>query len=393
MLKDDKISDLELDFINYVMKKKIQIFLIGNKISEIDDKKKRFQRRIKNYNKFDEEKKTYLINHLFFVDLLAEKCVEINKILLHTVEAFSKSKKSHEEIIIKFEKFLSEQQFSLSKKPAPPAEEHKLLEKEEKNENIIHIDPELNKNQNIKDEKELEKLNEDFSKLCKDSIFLRENVEEFRNKKKEEAMAVVWEFQKSNFGWGMIPIPILDKRKTGESRLKMINQIFKIYNPVFELIKRQKKEVNKVDENETQIPRAVANAFGDLSLFGGVALETLTFFGVVKWFVPKFVSGSVGLVFTLVISLATGYKSYKDAGDLGTQIIHILEQEFTKLNAYEIYYDSAKKYNKAICLLEEFASNFDDKHEIKYDINIDEEYKNENTPQPFRKENIPKEFK
>lgn len=205
-------------------------------------------------------------------------------------------------------------------------------------------------------------------------------------------MAVVWEFQKSNFGWGMIPIPILDKIKTGESRLKMINQIFKIYNPVFELIKRQKKEVNKVDENETQIPRAVANAFGDLSLFGGVALETLTFFGVVKWFVPKFVSGSVGLVFTLVISLATGYKSYKDARDLGTQIINILEQEFTKLNAYEIYYDSAKKYNKAICLLEEFASNFDDKHEIKYDINIDEEYKNENTPQPFRKENIPKEF-
>ena len=99
------------------------------------------------------------------------------------------------------------------------------------------------------------------------------------------------------------------------------------------------------------------------------------------------------MVFTLVISLATGYKSYKDARDLGTQIINILEQEFTKLNAYEIYYDSAKKYNKAICLLEEFASNFDDKHEIKYDINIDEEYKNENTPQPFRKENIPKEFK
>ena len=51
---------------------------------------------------------------------------------------------------------------------------------------------------------------------------------------------------------------------------------------------------------------------------------------------------------TLGISLITGYKSSKDVEELGNQIVKLLEQEFVKLNAYEIYYDCAKKYNKAI---------------------------------------------
>ena len=393
MLQDDKLNNVALEFINYVIDKKISIFLIGNKIKTetVNLKKKSFISSINKYSKFDEAKKNYLINHLYFVDLLAEKCEEIGKIIKHTSKEFLESKNSHEKIIQKFEEFQKEQKEILYKEAAPPVENDKLIsnndEDNNNNKNLIHIDPEMNNdNININDEKDLKKLNSDFSILCKSSKFLKENIKEFGNKKKRESLKIISQFKKSNFFWGMIPIPILDKVKTKESRLKMIKQIFQIYSPVFELIKRQKKQVNEIDQNETEIPRAIANGVSDLSFIGGVGVEIASYFGhvinILKA-VPRFATGAVGIVVTLGISLFTGYKSSKDVEELGNQIVNLLEQEFIKLNAYEIYYDCAKKYNKAITQFEKFAEYFNAQHEIKYDVDIDIKYEDEMAPEPI----------
>ena len=86
---------------------------------------------------------------------------------------------------------------------------------------------------------------------------------------------------------------------------------------------------------------------------------------------------------TLGISLITGYKSSKDVEELGNQIVKLLEQEFVKLNAYEIYYDCAKKYNKAISQFEKLAEYFDAQHEIEYDCDIDVKYEDERAPEPI----------
>ena len=389
MLQNEKLNTVQLDFINYVIDKNISIFLIGNKIEKINLKRKSFESAINDYPKFDGNKKNYLINHLYFVDLLAEQCKEIGKIIRHTKQEFLESYNSHKEIIQKFEAFLNEQKEILYKEAAPPVEKDKLInhdDEEDNNKNLIHIDPEMNNNINIKEEKDLRKLNSDFSLLCKSSKFLKENIKEFGDKKKREASKVISEFKTSNFFWGMIPVPILDKKMTKESRLKMINQIFQIYSPVFELIKRQKKEVNKIDQNETEIPRALANGIGDLTLVGGLGIEIASYSGYVINIlskVPRFVIGSLGSVVTLGISLITGYKSSKDVEELGSQIVELLEQEFVKLNAYEIYYDCAKKYNKAINQFEKLAEYFDAQHEIKYDCDIDVKYEDERAPEPI----------
>lgn len=391
MLQNEKLNTVQLDFINYVIDKNISIFLIGNKIEKINLKRKSFKSAINDYPKFDDNKKNYLINHLYFVDLLAEQCEEIGKIIRHTNQEFLESYNSHKEIIQKFEAFLNEQKEILYKEAAPPVEKDKLInhgDEEDNNKNLIHIDPEMNNNINIKEEKDLRKLNSDFSLLCKSSKFLKENIKEFGDKKKREASKVISEFKTSNFFWGMIPVPILDKKKTKESRLKMINQIFQIYSPVFELIKRQKKEVNKIDQNETEIPRALANGIGDLTLVGGLGIEIASYSGYVINIlskVPRFVTGGLGLAATLGISLITGYKSSKDVEELGSQIVKLLEQEFIKLNAYEIYYDCAKKYNKAINQFEKLAEYFDAQHEIKYDCDIDVKYEDERAPEPIGK--------
>ena len=331
MLQNEKLNTVQLDFINYVIDKNISIFLIGNKIEKINLKRKSFKSAINDYPKFDDNKKNYLIDHLYFVDLLAEQCEEIGKIIRHTNQEFLESYNSHKEIIQKFEAFLNEQKEILYKEAAPPVEKDKLInhgDEEDNNKNLIHIDPEMNNNINIKEEKDLRKLNSDFSLLCKSSKFLKENIKEFGDKKKREASKVISEFKTSNFFWGMIPVPILDKKMTKESRLKMINQIFQIYSPVFELIKRQKKEVNKIDQNETEIPRALANGIGDLTLVGGLGIEIASYSGYVINIlskVPRFVAGSLGLVATLGISLITGYKSSKDVEELGSQIVKLLE--------------------------------------------------------------------
>ena len=384
MLQNDKLSYVELDFINKILDAKISIFLIGNKIDNIKIKKNKFKSAINQYKKFTENKKNYLINHLYFVDLLLEKDEEIGKIIRDTSQEFLESKNSHKEIIEKFEDFQNEQRELLYKEAAPPIENDNLIN-HDNNEDLIHIDPEKN-DMKIKEEKELEKLNSDFSKLCKASKFLKENIKEYRNKKKDEALNLVSDFKRSNFFWGMIPLPILDKKMTKESRLKMINQLYQIYSPVFELIKRQKKEVKKIDENEEQIPRALINGIGDLTLVGGVGIEIAANLGYILNILkstPKLLSGGLGIVVSLVISLGTGYKSCKDAEDLGIQIVKLLEQEFVKLNAYEIYYDCAIKYNKAINQLEKFAEYFGAEHEIKYDCDIDKKYEDEVAPEPI----------
>ena len=260
-----------------------------------------------------------------------------------------------------------------------------ILINTDNNEDLIHIDPEMN-DMKIKDEKELEKLNSDFSKLCKASKFLKENIKEYRNKKKDEALNLVSDFKRSNFFLGIIPLPILDKKMTKESRLKMINQLYQIYSPVFELIKRQEKEVKKIDENEEQIPRAIINGFGDLTLVGGVGIEIASKLGHILNILKsahKLLSGGIGIALSLIISLATGYKSSKDAEELGIQIVKLLEQEFVKLNAYEIYYDCAIKYNKVINQLEKFAEYLEAEHEIKYDCDIDKKYEDEVAPEPI----------
>jgi len=180
-----------MDFINYVMDKNISIFLIGNKIEKINLKRVSFESAINDYPKFDDNKKEYLINHLYFVDLLAEKWEEIGKIIRHTTQEFLESYNSHKEIIQKFEAFLNEQKEILYKEAAPPVENDRLInhgdEEEDNNKNLIHIDPEMINYINIKDENDLRKLNSDFSLLCKSSKFLKENIKEFGDKKRKRS--------------------------------------------------------------------------------------------------------------------------------------------------------------------------------------------------------------
>ena len=186
----------------------------------------------------------------------------------------------------------------------------------------------------------------------------------------------------------MIPIPLLDKKLTKESRLKMINQILEIYSPAFQFYKKNNKEMSKIDENEEQLSRALLNGLGDLTLAAGIGCEVAatslrTIFNFFKS-IPKFASGAAGGIVTGIISLATGYQSYRDVEKLGNQIIDYLENKLNELNVYDIYYDSAKKYNKAIRQLDKFAAFFDDSHEIKYDCDIDTLFDDEVAPEPIR---------
>ena len=183
----------------------------------------------------------------------------------------------------------------------------------------------------------------------------------------------------------MIPIPLLDKKLTKESRLRMINQILEIYSPAFQLVKKNNKEMSKIYENEEQLSRALLNGLGDLTLAAGIGCEVAatSLRAIFNFFksIPKFASGAI---VTVIISLATGYQSYRDVEKLGNQIIDFLEKKLNELNIFDIYYDSAKKYNKAISQLDKFASFFNDSHEIKYDCDIDPLFDDEVATEPIR---------
>ena len=113
---------------------------------------------------------------------------------------------------------------------------------------IINIDPE--NNDEIKNEEELKKLYSEYIELCQSSKFLKEKIRKYREYKRKEALEIIDSYKISNFGLGMIPIPLLDKKLTKESRLKMINQILEIYSPGFQFYKKNNKEMSKIDENE-----------------------------------------------------------------------------------------------------------------------------------------------
>ena len=168
----------------------------------------------------------------------------------------------------------------------------------------------------------------------------------------------------------------------------MINQILEIYSPAFQLVKKNNKEMSKIYENEEQLLRALLNGLGDLTLAAGIGCEVAatSLRAIFNFFksIPKFASGTVGGIVTVIISLATGYQSYRDVEKLGKQIIDFLENKLNELNISDIYYDSAKKYNKAINKLDKFAAFFDDAHDIKYDCDIDPLFDDEIAPEPIR---------
>ena len=375
VLKDDRLERL-LDFIKFIMDKNISIFLIANKFQEedYDIQRNNFNIEIEEFNSFNDKEKNYLKNHLYFVDLISEKCDEISKIISHISKEFSESKEAHNKIIMKFENDQKEE-------AAPPAENERLLQNNDEQKDLIHIEPEMNDNK-FKNEKSLIKMNSEYEKLLKLSKFLRSNIKEYQAYKKEEALEIVEEYKTSNFFLGTIPIPYLDKSLTRNSRLKMINQIFEIYSPVFKSNNNKRGNAN-IDENEDEMQRALLNGLGDLSLAAGIGCEVASSLGFVSNIlkaIPKLASGIAGVVVTLAISAGTGYKSMKDVETLGNQIIDYLEQEFIKLNIFDIYFDSAKKYNKTLEKLEKFASYFSNEHDIKYDCDID--YEGEIAPEP-----------
>ena len=83
---------------------------------------------------------------------------------------------------------------------------------------IINIDPE--NNDEIKNEEELKELYTEYIELCKSSKFLKENIKEYKEYKRKEALEIIDSYKISNFGLGMIPIPLLDKKLTKVSRYK-----------------------------------------------------------------------------------------------------------------------------------------------------------------------------
>ena len=384
MISHDKLNDIELGFINFIMNKKIPIFMIANKFKEedYDTLREDFTVSINGYVNFDQKKKDYLINHLYFVDLFADKCKELSKILRDTSKEFLESKCINEKIISKFENY----QQRILNQETPPVEKDNLLNKDKNNNILINIDPE--KNNEIKNEEELKKLYTEYIELCKKSKFLKENIKEYKEYKRKEALEIIDSYKISNFGLGMVPIPLLDKKLTKGSRLRMINQILEIYSPAFQLVKKNNKEMSKIYENEEQLLRALLNGLGDFTLAAGIGCEVAatSLRAIFNFFkcIPKFASGAVGGIVTVIISLATGYQSYRDVEKLGNQIIDFLEKKLNELNIFDIYYDSAKKYNKAISQLDKFAAFFDDSHEIKYDCDIDPLFDDEVAPEPIR---------
>ena len=131
MISHDKLNDIELGFINLIMNKKIPIFIIANKFSEenYDTLRADFTDSINGYVNFDQKKKNYLINHLYFVDLFADKCKELSKILKDTLKGFLESKNINEQIIRKFENY----QQRILNKEAHTVENDNLLNKDENN--------------------------------------------------------------------------------------------------------------------------------------------------------------------------------------------------------------------------------------------------------------------
>ena len=382
ILKDDRLEGL-LDFIKFIMEKNISIFLIANKFQEedYDIQRNNFNNEIEDCKQLLNMQKNYLKNHLYFVDLISEKCDEISTIIKDISIEFSESKKAHDKIIMKFESAQKEKDESY-KEAAPPAENEILLKKNDDKKDLIHIDPKMN-NKKFKTEKTLIKINSDYEKLLKHSKFLKSNIKGYNGYKRKEALNIIDGYKTTNFFRGTIPIPFLDKYLTKNSRINMINQIFEIYSPVFNSKSRFQENAN-IDENEGQIKRALLNGLGDLSLAAGIGCEVASSLGILSNVVkaiPKLASGIAGAAITFLISTATGYQSMKDAETLGKQIIDYLEQELIKLDVFEIYYDSAKKYNKTLENLEKFASYFSNEHDIKYDCDID--YEGEMAPEPI----------
>ena len=151
--------------------------------------------------------------------------------------------------------------------------------------------------------------------------------------------------------------------------VKLINQIFEIYSPVIEFIKKNNKE-KKIDKNEAQVERATANIVGDATgIIGAFAFAGKN---AIK-FIPELATGIVGFIILALASVGTGVKSVFDVDKLGKQLIDYLEQEIKKLNVSEIYYERAKKYSKAIEQLEKFESYFNGQYLFKYDCDINKE--------------------
>jgi predicted secreted acid phosphatase len=129
ILKDDRLEGL-LDFIKFIMEKNISIFLIANKFQEedYDIQRNNFNNEIEDCKQLLNMQKNYLKNHLYFVDLISEKCDEISTIIKDISIEFSESKKAHDKIIMKFESAQKEKDESY-KEAAPPAENEILLKK------------------------------------------------------------------------------------------------------------------------------------------------------------------------------------------------------------------------------------------------------------------------
>jgi GTPase Era involved in 16S rRNA processing len=360
------LNDIELEFINDILDKKILIFIIWNYHEKkyLGRYKNELKEKIK--KKFsNKERKDYLIKHNYFVNLLDENCKEIGIIINHISKEFAESQKINKEIISKFEEFKKEDEQFFNNNE----EIENLINNLNKNEIDIHIDPDLNKKI---DGAKLENLKNEFYKKSEKSIFLNGNIKDIIKSKREEAenlLGGITGYKFSNFFMGAIPIPLLDKKLTKDSRVKLINQIFEIYSPVIEFIKKNNKE-KKIDKNEEQVKRATANLIGDATgIIGGLAFAGKN---VVK-FIPELATGIAGVIILAATSVGTGVKSVFDVDKLGKQIIDYLEQEIKKLNVSEIYYERAKKYCKAIEKLKKFESYFNGQYLFKYDCDINKE--------------------
>ena len=293
---NDKFEDIELKIIKQLSSFNIDIiFIVTNMTNEDDEEssKSSFEDILKEKN-FTEGEINKIINNTFCLDLLdINYSIVLSDILSNLSDKIEKHKKSNDFIIESINNF-----------------NFNFLNKNKDKDNLIEI----------------------IKKEIKDNIFFID-FETDRKRKYNLALKIVDSYKKSAFWWGSIPIPILDWYLSKLSRERMIKEIRKIYEIVFE--NRIEKEMNEEYKYFIYDASAIVKPLP------------------IIYFVPPFTSAKSNENKTLII---------------GEGIVNELDTEYAKIYIIDKYFDLAKKLNKNFDMLKEFSILF--KENFWYDIKI-----------------------
>ena len=328
---NDKFEDIELKIIKQLSSFNIDIIFIMTNMTNEDDEessKSSFEDILKE-NNFTEGEINKIINNTFCLDLLdINYSIVLSDILSNLSDKIEKYKKSNDFIIESINNFhfLDDNEDNEDNednvKNKDFSETERILTNVENEEGILV--KKLPKSPN--------NLIEIIKEAIKDNIFFID-FETDRKRKYNLALKIVDSYKKSAFWWGFIPIPILDWYLSKLSRERMIKEIRKIYEIVFE--NRIEKEMNEEYKYFIYDASSIAKP---LPIF---------------YFDPPFTSAKSNENKTLII---------------GEGIVNELDTEYAKIYIIDKYFDLAKKLNKNFDMFKEFSMLF--KENFWYDIKI-----------------------